>query len=377
MGQMGAIHAKPKRAARFRFSAALAGLILTGTSLTIAQQTKFEKLATEADFAFGHGRFAEAEKAYLDAIEQAPETPEAAPRYPLILNALATIYRLEGRYAQSESLCIRAITMVETTSSKTDLVLSSMLTTLGSVDLHLGKYSKAEQCFRRAIAICKQDPGNHDRELIAEYALLGVALCSQDKCKQADQIVQQAMTICEAGLDCQNGKASARVTLAAIYAKRGRYREAEGSYRDALEILERSLGPSNAMLVPVLSDLSSLYANRKRFSEAEATGRRTLEIAAKELADSDSVAKAALSVGQALAGQGRFEAAEPYFKQSLDIHERTQGPESIQYAWALRDYARFLRKTKRTPEASAIETHANALINRAGQKVDVSDLAEH
>ena len=99
----------------------------------------------------------------------------------------------------------------------------------------------------------------------------------------------------------------------AISTRRGRYREAEDSYRDALEVLERILDPSNAMLAPVLSDLSSLYTNRKRFSEAEAMGLRALEIAAKELADSDSVAKAAISIGQALAGQGRFEAAEPYF----------------------------------------------------------------
>jgi tetratricopeptide (TPR) repeat protein len=264
--------------------------------------------------------------------------------------------------------------MVETTSSKTDLALASMLSTLGTVDLHLGKYSKAEQCFRRAIAICKQDLGNRDRELIAEYALLGVALCSQDKCKQAERIIQQALTLCEAGLECLSAKASARMTLAAISTRRGRYREAEDSYRDALEVLERTLGPSNAVLVPVLSDLSLLYANRKRFSEAEAMGHRALDIAAKELADSDSVAKAALSIGRALAGHGRFEAAEPYFKQSLDIHERTQGPESIQYAWALQDYARFLRKTKRSTEASVIETRASTMLNRAHQTVDLSEL---
>ena len=360
---------------RVPLMAALLGSVAAQTSLSSpALQPTVVELTAEADRAFVNGKFATAEAAYLQALGQLENSPEAASRQPKILSGLAAIYNFEGRYAESESLCIRAITMVETTSSKTDLELVSMLSTLGTVDLHLGKYSKAEQCFRRAIAICKQDLGNRGAELVAAYALLGVVLCSQDKCKQADQIVQEAMTICEAGLDCQNGKASARLTLAAIYAKRGRYREAEDSYRDALEVLERNLGPSNARLVPVLSDLSSLYANRKRFSEAEAMGLRALDIAAKELADSDSVAKAALSIGRALAGQGRFEAAEPYFKQSLDIHERTQGPESIQYAWALQDYARFLRKTKRSPEASVVETRASTMLNRAHQTVDLSEL---
>jgi len=332
------------------------------------------ELTAEADRAFVNGKFATAEAAYLQALGQLENSPEATSRQPKILSGLAAIYNFEGRYAESESLCIRAITMVETTSSKTDRVLASMLTTLGTVDVNLGKYSKAEQCFRRAIAICKHDLGNHDRELIAEYALLGVALCSQGKCKQADRIIQQALTLCETGLDCLSAKASARMTLAAISTRRRRYREAEDSYRDALEILERIFGPSNAMLVPVLSDLSWLYANWKRFPEAEAMGLRALDIAAKELSDSDSAARAASAVGQALAGQGRFEAAEPYFKQSLDIHERTQGPESVQYAWALQEYARFLRKTKRSSEASVVETRASTMLNRAHQTVDLSEL---
>ena len=201
-----------------------------------------------------------------------------------------------------------------------------------------------------------------------------MALCSQGKCKQADQVVQQALTLCEPnGAGCQNGSAAARATLAAIYARRGHYRQAEESYRNGLETLEGAYGSSNAILVPILSDLASLYASRNRFSEAEATGHRALEIAAKDLPVSAAAAKAALAVGQALAGQGRSEAAEPYFKQALTIHEQAQGPESIQYAWTLQQYGRFLRRAKRAAEASVAETRANAMLNRAGQKVDVSE----
>jgi hypothetical protein len=64
-------------------------------------------------------------------------------------------------------------------------------------------------------------------------------------------------------------------------------------------------------------------------------------------------------------------------QQSVAIHKRTQGSESMQYVWALQDYARFLRKIKRSVEAAAIDTHANALRNRMGQKVDVSDFTKH
>jgi tetratricopeptide (TPR) repeat protein len=356
----------------------IAVLFLTAVSLASSAQATFESLAAEGDLAFTRGTFADAEKAYLEALERAKETREVTSRQAVVLNSLATIYNLEGRYLQAEALCQRALTLLETSSSKTDPALASIFGTLGSINLHLGKYTKAEHSIQQAIAIYQQDSRDHHVELLADYTLLGVALCSQERCKQADQVVQHALTLCEPnGAGCQNGIAAARATLAAIYARRGQYRQAEELYRSGLETLERAYGPSSSSLVPILSDLASLYASRNRFSEAEATGRRALEIAAKQLPDSDAAAKAALAVGQALAGQRHYDAAEPYFKQALAIHERTQGAESIQYAWFLRQYAQFLQRAKRSREASDIETRANAMLHRAGQKVDVSEFPKH
>ena len=217
---------------KFKPSRLVAAVVLT--VVTAAGQATFGTLAAQGDLAFSHGKFADAQRAYLEALEQSKETPEAASHQPAILNSLAIIYKLEGHYSEAESLCLRAVTMVQTSSGKT-----------------------------------------------------------------------------------------------------------------------------SPMLVPVLADLESLYASRNRFSEAEVTGRRALKIAAKDLSGSDAAARAELATGQALAGQNRFEAVLPYFEHALAIHERAQGPESIQYTWALQQYARFLRKAKRSAEASLIETRAN------------------
>lgn len=292
--------------------ASLVGGLVNLTSVTraVAQQTTFESLTAEGDLAFAHGKLADAERVYVKALEEMKETPENFSRQPLVLNSLANIYNLEGRYSDAKSLCQRAVTLVETSRRKTDPAFASILSTLGSVNLHLGKYARAEQSIQRAITIFKQDSRDHHIELLANYTLLGVALCSQERCKQADQLVQQAVTLCEPSrAGCQKGIAVAQATLAAIYARQGHYRQAEESYRNGLETLERAYRSSNAVLVPILSDLASLYASRNRFSEAEATGHRALEIAEKELPESDAAAKAALAMGQALAGQGRFEAA--------------------------------------------------------------------
>jgi tetratricopeptide (TPR) repeat protein len=337
-------------------------------------QSTVESLTSEADLAFRQGRFSEAEKAYLQALEVVNTTSGEASRQPAILNSLAAIYDLRGRYADAESLSSRALKMVEA-GDKTDPILPIILGTLGSVEAHLEKFGRAEHHVQRAIALRERYLSDHRPELLADYTLLGVVLCARGKCKHGEQLVRRALTLCEPGVrECQGGVAVARTGLARIEMRRKHYTEAEQGYREALATLEATSGPSDGWLVPVLSDLSSLYVNQKRYAEAVVVGRRALEIAAEALSDSEVVATAAWAIGQALSRQGEFEAAEPYFKQSLAIHQRTQGAESIAYAEALQQYARFLRRAKRPLEASVIETRVHALLRLAEQKMDVADL---
>jgi len=336
------------------------------------QESSFDKLTAEGDVAFMLGRFSDAERDYLHAIEASNHSSERPSRQAVVLNSLANIYNMEGHYADAEALCLKAVVLVEATSGKTDPAMADILHTLGNTSLHIGMYSKAQRLIQQAITIRKENNDNNEAELLADYTLLGVALCSQNRCKQARRIVQQALSLCPStSLDCPG---AAKATLGAIALRQGRYVEAEEWYLQALGLLEKAFGPSNPALVPILSDLSSLYASRKRFSEAEAYGRRSLEIAAKELSDSLAAANAALAVGQGLAGKGAFEAAEPYFKQFLSIHERARGKESMGYALGLRQYAHFLKDAKRSSEATEIEGRANELLNKIHQTVDVSEL---
>jgi len=346
-------------------------------AIAASLQSPVESLTAEGEVAFRQGRFSDAEKAYLQALEVVNTTSGEASRQPVILNSLATIYDVRGRYADAESLSSRALKMAEA-GDKTDPTQALILSTLGSVEAHIGKYGRAEHHIHRAIALREQYLSDHRPQLLADYTLLGVVLCARGKCKQGEQIVRRALTLCQPGvLECEVGVAVARTGVARMETGRRHYREAERWYRDSLATFEETFGPSHVWLIPVLSDLSSLYVSQGRYGEAVVVGRRALAIAAEVLSDSDAAATAALAIGQALSHQGEFEEAEPYFKQSLAIHQRTQGPESMAYAETLQQYAQFLRRTKRPTEASVLEIRAQALLRLAGQKVDVADLPRH
>ena len=58
----------------------------------------------------------------------------------------------------------------------------------------------------------------------------------------------------------------------------GRPSEAARLYRQAIVILEKSLGASDSDLATALNNLASVYVNQKRYGEAEPLFQRALAI---------------------------------------------------------------------------------------------------
>lgn len=123
--------------------------------------------------------------------------------------------------------------------------------------------------------------------------------------------------------ECRISLAGTESALAKLYLERKQYRKSVGADERSLAILEKSLGPENAALVPGLASLASSYLGLKRFSEAESNSRPALTIAGPELMNSSSTADAALALGLALEGQHRIHEAEPYFQQAIAIQEHS------------------------------------------------------
>jgi hypothetical protein len=63
---------------KLKLSRLVAGVLLT--AVTVVAQATFGTLTAEGDFAFDHGKFADAEKAYVEALKQLRKTPEATSR---------------------------------------------------------------------------------------------------------------------------------------------------------------------------------------------------------------------------------------------------------------------------------------------------------
>ena len=60
-------------------------------------------------------------------------------------------------------------------------------------------------------------------------------------------------------------------------------------------------------------------------------------------------------------GHGKYAEAEPLYQRSLMIREKTLGPEHLDVAKALENYAALLRATQRGEQAAKLETRAKVI----------------
>jgi tetratricopeptide (TPR) repeat protein len=109
------------------------------------------------------------------------------------------------------------------------------------------------------------------------------------------------------------------MTTAAKAYQQGRYTDAERSFQATVKEAE-AFGPQDLRLATSLNNLAALYHQ-----------------------------------------QGKYDEAEPLYKRSLAIVEKSLGPEHPHMATSLENYAMLLRKTNREVEAARIEARAKAI----------------
>ena len=146
----------------------------------------------------------------------------------------------------------------------------------------------------------------------------------------------------------------------------GFLKEAETSFRRALEILEKALGPDHRNVAASLNDLAELYRTQGRYAEAERLHQRALEILEKALGpDHPEVAASLNNLAGLHYAQGRYAEAEPLHQRALGIREKALGPDHRNVATSLNDLAELYRTQGRYAEAEPLHQRALEIVEKA------------
>jgi tetratricopeptide (TPR) repeat protein len=140
------------------------------------------------------GHYSEAEKFYLQAIEETETLPEeTAARTGRATGRLAEFYRQMGRYVESDDLHRQAIARAETKLAPDDLDLATRYNDYGELLRYRGRLEESERYLERALAIAAKEPVRDAGKLAEIRSNRGVLFADQDKHDKAKEVLKQTL----------------------------------------------------------------------------------------------------------------------------------------------------------------------------------------
>ncbi len=237
------------------------------------------------------------------------------------LHGVGTVLYLKGEYERAASVLREALTTRRDRLGDGHQDVGTTLYWLGDTLVELDELDEAERLFRESIAIHeKHEDGVHE-ELAEAYNSLAVALDLKGDDRGVDYY-QKSIDMF-AGLHGEDHIRVARVlnNLGYFWKKRDEPEKAQPMFRRALEIFRKVFEePDHPILGIAANNLASILNATQEYEEAEQLAREAVGILTKRHgADFWRTAVARSVLGASLAGQGRFDEAEPLLVDSYPI----------------------------------------------------------
>jgi tetratricopeptide (TPR) repeat protein len=160
--------------------------------------------------------------------------------------------------------------------------------------------------------------------------------------------------------------ARALSVLGGVLQTQRRYLEAEPVFREAIALLERTLGPDHLEVAIPLHNLADCYTYLARFLEAGPIYQRTLAITERALGpDHPEVATVYHNLGGLEHAAGNWTRGEPFARKSVRIRTRALGPTHPAVAADLTALAALLDQQKKYGEAELLYRRALTIVERA------------
>ncbi len=134
----------------------LVGLLCLGLWPMVAasaQETRWDSLMAGAVKAYQQADYAEAEKLFLAALNEAEKFGEQDPRLATSLNNLAVLYYAQGKYAQAEPLYQRSLAIREKALGPEHPNVATVLENYAALLHKLNRHAEADKMEARAQAI--------------------------------------------------------------------------------------------------------------------------------------------------------------------------------------------------------------------------------
>jgi CHAT domain-containing protein/tetratricopeptide (TPR) repeat protein len=280
-----------------------------------------------AEIRVNQAKFADAESLFLRAL--AIRERLFGPNHQdvgHVVNGIALLYKEQGRYREAETFYKRALAIAEQKFGPDHRHVGTALNNLAALYKQLGRYAEAEPIYKRSLVIAEKSAGLEDDSVAISLNNLAGLYADQYRLAEAESLYNRAISIFDKlGAD-HPSLATCLNNLAQLYDIQGRTDEAERLHKRSLASQERVLGPDHPSVANSLNNLAMLYRSRDRNDEAEPLLKRAISVAEAALGpDHRLVATALLNLADVKVSQAKYDEAEPLYRRANSMLERAFG----------------------------------------------------
>jgi serine/threonine-protein kinase len=228
---------------------------------------------------------------------------------------------------------------------------------VGTIYTSLGEYDRAAPLLESSVRLRDRHSGPAERAA-ARAALADLRYATSDFA-DGERIARELLDLRRATHPEASVEYAAALTdLASFVKNQGRYDEAEGILRDALEI-DRSVGTPGSVAID-LNNLGALLTSQARYEEAIASLEESLAIRQQQHPEGHTdVATSMANLALALDKRGDFERADSLYEATLAMRRRLLGEEHALVAMVLNNQATMRQTEGRLEESRKL--HGEAL----------------
>jgi tetratricopeptide (TPR) repeat protein len=297
-------------------------------------------------------RFAEAESALNDALHTAERLGMEDPAVAACLNSLALYYQSRGNADTAEPLFRRAIEVLRRRLDAADPEIGKAYFNLGEFYRKQRRFEEADTAFEHWLEVV--DAGE-ETLFLPTLDYLALAHFVDRRFALAEALLLKSIELAESRLGPDNPQTARSWSgLGVVYLARDKPAKAMEAFVRSLSILGETEGSESDRAV-TLGHLAATYAARLQFAEAEHLFERSLALhEAAEMPNRRELATVLNNLGEHYRQQREFEKAEQYLLGSRGMWEDLVGVEHTETATTLYNLASLYQDLGRPGQAGRL-----------------------
>ena len=279
---------------------------------------------------------------------------------------LGTVYRNENKFAESETLYKRGLSLFQGSGPIKYLCQATVLYALGSLYLERAKGPESQTALEQALKLRDKTILKSALSEQGIYDALGRSYQMQGRMSDAETMLKRALELAVKAKDLDS-TAYSEANLAGVYIELSRYDEARKLLESSIKLIEKTHGGDSTHIATLYSNLAEVAINQDRYEEAEDLLNKALAIHQKHLGPRHTSVGYDLSkLISVLRNQGKYQKAEELGRQCSDIFITALGADNQTTAQSYKLMSGVLLDQNRLPEAARYADDAMKIFENLG-----------